>query len=105
MARAFGGTVGLECSDIGDWVTSGGLEASKITLYNCNWEGQLIVTAFLQLSSDNKKVINGCVRTVGELMESQKDFKVSHLFLTTDKDLKLGYTIEEASTLPSARAR
>ena len=31
-------------------------------------------------------------------MKSQKEFKASHLFPTTDKDVKLGYRIEEAST-------
>ena len=94
----FLGTDELECADLGDWVTAGGVEASKTTLDNFNWEGQAVVTAFLQLSPDNKKVTNGGVRTVGELMKSQKDFKASRLFPTTDKDLKIGYTIEEAST-------
>ena len=47
---------------------------------------------------DNEKVSNAIMFLTGEFMKSSKDIKANRLFPEADKDLKIQYCIEEAST-------
>ena len=55
----FQGRENIEFADIDDWITTGGAEATIVTLDNHNWNGDAVMTVELRLSPDNKKVVNG----------------------------------------------
>ena len=94
----FLGTDTLEIADTTDWHTQGGVEALRQTLDAFDWNGEAVMAIQLALSPDNKKVIGGKVHLVGELFKGTKDFRANRLFENADKDLRISYNIEEAST-------
>ena len=88
----------LDIGDISDWVIGGtGVESIKTVLDDFEWNGDSVATIILKTSPDNKKIVNGSVSMMGELMKSPKEIRASRLFAEADKDLKITYNIEDAS--------
>ena len=99
MGTEYSGEETLELNDINNWVVEGpGGEAAKGTLDDFEWNGEAVMGLTLITSTDNKKVSNAMVFLTGEFMKSSKDIKANRLFPEADKDLKIQYCIEEAST-------
>ena len=57
------------------------------------------MTVELRLSPNNKKVVSGQVCLVGELMKNPREIRANRVFENADKELRISYQIEEASTL------
>ena len=75
----FQGRENIEFADIDDWITTGGTEATKVALDDHNWNGDAVMTVELRLSPDNKKVVDGRVCLVGELMKNQREIRANRL--------------------------
>ena len=95
----FGGQEKLEFIDIQDWVVHGWGEATKTTLDDLEWDGDVIMGGGLDLSPDNSKVVGGRVFLQGELLKSPKEIRANKLWEKVDKELKISYSIEDAATL------
>ena len=94
MAGAdFEGTDELEFNDVQDWIVDSGAEATKQKLDDLEWNGDAVVAVSLTLSPDNKKVVNGKILAMGELMKGIKDFRANRIFERADKDLRVSYMI------------
>ena len=93
----FSGKDDLNWGDIQDWIVAGGNEAIKSTLDQYSWDGNAVATILLSLSPDNRKVVQGKVVLVGDLMKGSKEVKANRLFPEADKQLSISYQFDDAS--------
>ena len=96
----FAGSDQLEASDINNWIVEGfGGEAAKTVLDDFEWNGAVVMGITLKTSPDNKKIVGSNIFLTGELMRGSKEIRANRLFNDADKDLRIVYSVEEASIL------
>ena len=96
----FSGSDTLNLTDVSDWVVDGlGGEAAKSVLDDFDWDGNVVAGITLKTSPDNRKVVMSNIFLAGDLMKSSKEIKANRLFADADKDIKIIYSIEDATVL------
>ena len=94
----FNGSDTINLSDVSDWVVDGlGGEAAKTAIDDFDWDGNIVAGITLHTSPDNKKVVGSNIFLTGDFMKSSKEIKANRLFAEADKDMRIVYTIEDAS--------